>query len=374
MKKISPNSKIKNKLISNYAIVKENYNKLKSLNIKEIVYKNLKEKKLKLKYPSLTIKPQDWIPRLQDYVEKAFKNDTNAVILKQPRYWAQAITWALMSGSIFAIGWICIAETEEIVIALGKLEPKGGVIDVQMPLEGIARDILIKEGDKVKKDQILIRLDTEITKAQNTALNKSLQLNNTIKNKLEFLVEEGAVSELQYLQQLDTIEQIKSKIKANLVQLSYQEIKSPSDGLVFELQPKGPGYVAKSSQPVLKIVPSKNLMANVEIDNRTIGFVMTGKQVEISIDSFPASDFGAIEGIITSIGSDALPPIPSQGKGYRFPAKIKLKNQYLTLKNGKKLPLQAGMSLSANIKLRKVTYLQLLLNKFGDKTKSLQSI
>ena len=86
MKKISPNSKIKNKLISNYAIVKENYNKLKSLNIKEIVYKNLKEKKLKLKYPSLTIKPQDWIPRLQDYVEKAFKNDTNAVILKQPRY------------------------------------------------------------------------------------------------------------------------------------------------------------------------------------------------------------------------------------------------------------------------------------------------
>lgn len=374
MKKISPGSKIKNKFISNYSIVKEKYKKLKTLNIQEIIFNNLKEKKFRFKYPTLNIKPQDWIPRIQDYVEKAFKNDTNEVILKQPRYWAQAITWALMSGSIFAIGWISIAETEEIVIALGKLEPKGGVIDVQMPLEGIARDILIKEGDKVKKDQILIRLDTEITKAQNIALNKSLEFNNTIKNKLEFLLEEGAVSELQYLQQLDSIEQIKSKIKTNLVQLKYQEIKSPADGLVFELQPKGPGYVAKSSQPVLKIVPSNNLMANVEIDNRTIGFVMTGKPVEISIDSFPASDFGAIEGVITSIGSDALPPIPSQGKGYRFPAKITLKNQFLTLKNGKKLPLQAGMSLSANIKLRKVTYLQLLLNKFGDKTKSLQSI
>jgi len=32
------------------------------------------------------------------------------------------------------------------------------------------------------------------------------------------------------------------------------------------------------------------------------------------------------------------------------------------------------MSLSANIKLRKVTYLQLLLNKFGDKTESLKSM
>ena len=53
---------------------------------------------------------------------------------------------------------------------------------------------------------------------------------------------------------------------------------------------------------------------------------------------------------------------------------IKLDNQYLELKSGKKLPLQAGMSLNANIKLRKVTYLKLLLNKFGDKADSLKSI
>ena len=71
---------------------------------------------------------------------------------------------------------------------------------------------------------------------------------------------------------------------------------------------------------------------------------------------------------------DALTPIPSQGKGYRFPAKITLNNQYLELKTGKRLPLQAGMSLKANIKLRKVSYLMLLLSKFGDKADSLKSI
>ena len=99
-----------------------------------------------------------------------------------------------------------------------------------------------------------------------------------------------------------------------------------------------------------------------------------GKPVEISIDSFPASDYGVIKGTVNRIGSDALPPSPSEGKGYRFPAVIVLDNQFLKVKSGQKLQLQAGMSLSANIKLRKVTYLQLLLNKFSDKTDSLKSI
>ena len=98
------------------------------------------------------------------------------------------------------------------------------------------------------------------------------------------------------------------------------------------------------------------------------------KKADISIDSFPASDFGVVEGKVISIGSDALPPDPRTGKDYRFPAKVRLDNQYLALKSGKKLPLQAGMSLTANIKLRKVTYFQLLLNKFTDRAESLKSI
>lgn len=54
--------------------------------------------------------------------------------------------------------------------------------------------------------------------------------------------------------------------------------------------------------------------------------------------------------------------------------RIKLESQQLRLKSGLELPLQAGMSLQANIKLRKVSYLQLLLNTFRDKADSLREI
>ena len=57
-----------------------------------------------------------------------------------------------------------------------------------------------------------------------------------------------------------------------------------------------------------------------------------------------------------------------------FPVDIRLNSQQLRLKSGATLPLQVGMSLTANVKLRKVTYLQLLLSDFKDKAKSLQRI
>jgi hemolysin D len=44
------------------------------------------------------------------------------------------------------------------------------------------------------------------------------------------------------------------------------------------------------------------------------------------------------------------------------------------LKSGQILPLKVGMSLTANIKLHKVSYLQLLLGGFQDKAKSLREI
>jgi HlyD family secretion protein len=95
----------------------------------------------------------------------------------------------------------------------------------------------------------------------------------------------------------------------------------------------------------------------------------------LNIDSFPATDFGVLEGKVKQVGSDALPPDPSkQREVYRYPVTIQLATQQLKLKSGKQLPLQVGMSLTAHIKLRKVTYLQLLLGGFQDKANSLRQI
>ena len=53
-----------------------------------------------------------------------------------------------------------------------------------------------------------------------------LLTNQTIEEKLAFLVQEGAVSEMQYLQHKAKVEEIKGQVKTSLVTLDYQELKS----------------------------------------------------------------------------------------------------------------------------------------------------
>ena len=92
--------------------------------------------------------------------------------------------------------------------------------------------------------------------------------------------------------------------------------------------------------------------------------------------SFPLLEHPAFSrGKVTRIGSDALEPDPQQQRQeLSFPVTIQLDDQQLKLKSGSSLPLQVGMSLTANIKLRKVSYLQLLLGEFQDKAESLQRL
>ena len=311
---------------------------------------------------------------LQDLLEKKISSEKEEVILKQSPFWAKSITWTLMGGSAFALVWLGIAKTEEIIIVQGKLEPINKVFAIQVPQGGVIEDIFVKEGEIVEKNQMLIRLDTEQTQSNIKTTKDILEIETLLLDKIKGLLSEGAVSEIQYYQQKRKVSELNNKLLSEKILLKYQNIRTPIKGKVFDMKPANPGYVVKSSEPILNIVPIDNLKAKIEIESRSIGFVKEGKLADISIDSFPASDFGVIQGTVTKISSDALQPEPSQGKGYRFPAEIKLDTQYLKIKNGKKLALQPGMSLSANIKLRKVSYLQLLLGTFQNKADSLRSL
>jgi len=144
------------------------------------------------------------------------------------------------------------------------------------------------------------------------------------------------------------------------------------EGTVFELKAKTPGFVVNSSEPILKIVPKDNLIAKVYITNRDIGFVKEGQNVDVRIDSFPFQQYGDIKGELISVGSDALPPDQIYNF-YRFPAKVRLDRQTVLIHN-RQLPLQSGMSINANIKLRQRTVMSIFTDFFVQKAESLKFI
>ena len=104
------------------------------------------------------------------------RNHYDESILQQGRFWMQTVTWTLIGSSIFGVTWLSLARTEEIVVAPGQLEPIGSVHEIQMPLGGVADQILVREGDRVKAGQVLMKLDTEASEEQRISLEKTIKL------------------------------------------------------------------------------------------------------------------------------------------------------------------------------------------------------
>ncbi|BEV36849.1 HlyD family efflux transporter periplasmic adaptor subunit [Synechococcus sp. M16CYN] len=371
------------------------------------------------------------------------------LVLQQSRFWMRTVTWGLIGTTVFGVAWLALARTEEIVVAAGELEPVGSVQNIQMPVGGVIEQILVEEGQLVSAGQVLMKLDTEASEQQRRGLETKIKLKQEqldlkeqekrrylqvnkeavqmLENKLELQVDiqerfadleqAGAASKVQYLRQLDAVKEthgqlmqtkadrlrqvallnqqtaqlkseladLQTRLAETKVTLRYQQLQSPVDGIVFDLQPTSAGYTAQSTQTVMKVVPYGSLEAEVEVPSNKIGFIKLPlgcptdpeacMKADISIDSYPSTDFGVLKGRVTHIGSDAFPPNPQeQRQELSFPVTVHLNQQSLVLKSGAKLPLQVGMSLTANIKLRKVSYFQLLLGEFQDKAESIQRL
>jgi hemolysin D len=473
------------------------------------------------------------------------------VLLQQSPLWSRVIIWVLVGSTAAILAWANWFKFDEAIPASGQLEPQGAVKEVQSPVTGVVKAILVKEGQRVKKGDVLLRLDPKGTQSELSSLgqvrqslleenafyrqqltnetgrinlpssrvlvpsrmlalaqsrqalieesqfyrsqvrgnsqgvllspeqqmrlqsslreessrasavrleseqlqkqllqtqiqrasaSKSLTANTGLLETIKPVVASGGLAKVEQVKQEEAVQksqadvdrlgeeearltlaiaqanekldntvstsrkdvlgtlsanekqiaQIDSQFAKTIVEnekqiseidnkltqakltLNYQEIKSPADGIVFDLKPKSPGFVANPTEPILKIVPSDNLLAKVYITNKDIGFVRPEMDVDVRVDSFPLSEFGDIKGKLTWIGSDALPPTQVRNF-YSFPAKVKLNTQTLKKAN-QQLALQSGMSLSVNIKTRQRTVMSIFTDLFTGEVEGMKHL
>jgi hemolysin D len=88
------------------------------------------------------------------------------IVLQQPKTWSRTILWGILGLAAFTVTWASVTEIEQAIPATGKLEPEGSVKEIQTPVSGVVREIFIKDGQKVKKGDLLLRFDTTTAKAQ----------------------------------------------------------------------------------------------------------------------------------------------------------------------------------------------------------------
>ena len=147
------------------------------------------------------------------------------------------------------------------------------------------------------------------------------------------------------------IAEINSQVAGAEQTLKYQTIVAPVTGDVFDLRAY-PGYVPPAGQaakPVLQIVPTEDLVAEIFVSPQDIGFVDREMPVDVRISAFNYSEYGDIEGKVEFISASALEPEPPYDF-FRYAIRVDLAQDYLTIRDQKKY-LQPGMEVQANIRI-----------------------
>jgi len=142
-------------------------------------------------------------------------------------------------------------------------------------------------------------------------------------------------------------------------------IRAPRSGRVSTLQARV-GQTVNSEHLQLEIMPSDSaLQADLFVPTRAIGFVRATQRVRILYDAFPYQRFGVYSGQITKVSeailtrSDMSGPITLQEPAYKVT--VTLDRPDVDAYH-RKVPLQADMTLRADILLDKQTLLTWLLD------------
>jgi hemolysin D len=161
---------------------------------------------------------------------------------------------------------------------------------------------------------------------------------------------------------------------------SYRRLVAPVDGSVQGLKIHTPGAVVTTADTLMTIVPDG---AGIEVDclvqNKDIGFVQEGQDVEVKLEAFPFTRYGLVRGRVRKLGRDAAanpaaPPgsaavLMTQGEGaspgtppeLAYPAKVTLLQDWIAV-GGHREPIRPGMRVSAEIKTGQRRVIEYLLS------------
>ncbi len=387
----------------------------------------------------------------------------------------RALLWTLLAAMIFGGAWLYFAKIDVVVSARGIVVPRGEVKVVQPIETGVVSRILVKEGSRVKKGELLMEIDPQVTESDLDAKKRRLALLRLETGRLEALaggrpfVPEGSLLPAEVLknqlslyeaakrgqeeklasigEQLQQAREQKASVEADLVRLqsrlelqetrrkrlekvldiiaaqeydevlqnigdlkgqiamkrheraqlqarirelgkqksvviqefrnrllddltarrkeamelraqidaigfknAKQRLLSPVDGYVATLAVHTVGGVVTPAEKLLTIVPEgAPLLVKAQVLNKDIGFVKKGMETEIKVDTYDFQKYGLLRGEVIHISDDA---VVDEKLGPVYEVYVRPEKDYLTHK-GEKLPIHAGMSVTAEFKVGK---------------------
>jgi len=221
---------------------------------------------------------------------------------------------------------VTLGNLQVAVTATGNLQPTNKV-DVGSELSGTVEAVLVQENDRVKKGQVLARLDTsklrdQITQSQanlTSAQAKLAQADAMVKessaslerlrevsrlsggkvpSKTEMETAEATLARAQADQAgcLAAIDQARAALGSDHINLYKASIRSPIDGVVLSRSVEPGQTVAASLQVATLFTVAEDLRKmelKVDVDEADVGSVKEGQTATFTVDAYPGRTYTA---------------------------------------------------------------------------------
>ena len=246
------------------------------------------------------------------------------------------------------------------VSATGNLQPRNKV-DVGSELSGIVEAVFVQENDRVKKGQVLARLDEaklkdQITKSRATLASaeaKAAQSAATVKetatnlerlrqvsrisggkvpSKAEMETAEATLARAQadQLSLAASINEARASLSSDETNLAKASIRSPIDGVVLTRSVEPGQTVAASLQVATLFIIAEDLQQmelKVYVDEADVGSVGMGQSATFTVDAYPGRKYAASVSRV-AYGSQTKDNVVS------YPTVLKVNNDDLSLRPG----------------------------------------
>jgi RND family efflux transporter MFP subunit len=153
-------------------------------------------------------------------------------------------------------------------------------VDVNAKSMGIIKNIYVKVGQQVSKDQVLAELDNEPYKKSIAELKSQLAFAKTLFEKRENLWKQKIGSELEYLSAKNQKESLELSLASLNEQLEMTRIKAPIAGMIDEVGIKI-GQAVQPGIPTFKVVNYNDLRVVAELAESHISKVKQGDKVKL---------------------------------------------------------------------------------------------
>ena len=227
-----------------------------------------------------------------------------------------------------------------------------------------AKTEMIRSADEITKIQNnlteakdkITSLEKDIA-AQFQEINQAEQAYQTARNQNIRLTSER---QSEILTQINKRQEELTNVAGQLEQARKQKdgetIKAPFAGTIYKIKAtKGP---VQSGEELLSILPEgEEMLLEVKVLNRDIGFINQGMKAKVKIATFPFQEFGVVEGQVLQISPNAT---IDKELGLVFPTRIKLSKHSLNVR-GKEVEFNPGMVANAEIVTRKKSVLTFIV-------------